>query len=199
MQILNCLYNLELPTRIAKSHEHLEPTPVFRQLDWPLCERILPLFLPDYLPTLSEKNNLSAELNELLNKFQQVIGEPLTEELKAEFEHFLDVNKDYRPNCQFNENNDSFELSSIHNGVDLLNWPYPKDVSLARRELSAKVLFLLVSREFKIAQSVDDEKATAIRRMAKNALMFGSDTLDSDLSTIWQLIAVNMNYILKVL
>lgn len=96
LQVLNCLYNLELPGRIAKTHEHVEPTPTFMQLDWDLCERVLPLFLPDELPTLADKNSLSAELSELLNKLQKLIEEPLTDELKNEFDQFMENNKDFR-------------------------------------------------------------------------------------------------------
>lgn len=96
LQLLNCLYNLELSGRIAKKHEHLEPTPAFLPLGWDVCERILPLFLPDDLPNLAEKNTISAELNELLNKLQGVIEKPLTDELKISFDRFVDSNKRLR-------------------------------------------------------------------------------------------------------
>jgi hypothetical protein len=90
------LYNLELSGRVAKKHEHVEPTPTFLQLDWSVCERILPLFLPDDLPTLAEKNTISVELNELLNKLQGIIEMPITEELKTAFDKFVDINKRFR-------------------------------------------------------------------------------------------------------
>jgi hypothetical protein len=96
LQIINCLYKLELPTRFVKAHEHLEPLPTFMQLNWSLCEKILPFFMLDTLPTISEKDNLSSELIELLQKFQPLIEEPLTIELKTEFERFTETNKDFR-------------------------------------------------------------------------------------------------------
>jgi acyl carrier protein len=54
-------------------------------------------------------------------------------------------------------------------------------------------------REFKASLLNEDEKSATIIRMAKNALLFGNDTLGADsLATLWTIIAIKTNYILKV-
>lgn len=96
LQTINCLYNLSLPTRVAKLHEHSESTSTFLQLDWNLCEKVLPSFMPDKLPVLSEREKVSAELIELLQRFRKLIELPLTDELRSEFEKFMEEHKDFR-------------------------------------------------------------------------------------------------------
>lgn len=110
---------------------------------------------------------------------------------------FKNFNFIFSPTCQLGENNEIVALNSIYNDNDLLKWPHPQNVPLKRRQLSAKVSYLLTFREFKISMSSEED--VNIKRMSKNALLFGSDTLSPDLlATLWTIIAINMNHVLQV-
>lgn len=103
----------------------------------------------------------------------------------------------FRPKCSLNPITKEFNIAWPQGNAHLFNWPRVPDLS--SNKLSFKSLYLMAFREFKASLVNEEEKGPIIIRMAKNALLFGSNSVGADLlATLWTIIAVKKNYVLNV-